>query len=76
MTKKTKRVPSLRRHKARNLGFVELNGRRIYLGRYDEPQTEQKYHRLIAEWVENGRRLPVAQDEVTIVELIARDLHG
>jgi integrase len=65
------RTPTLRHHKASGQGFVEIEGKRIYLGRFDLPETHQKYHALIAEWLSNGRKLPVPPDEVTIVELIA-----
>jgi integrase len=72
MSKATQqRVPSFRHHKATNQGYVELNGRRLYLGRYDLPQTRESYDRLIAEWLTNGRQLPVAPDERTVVELCA-----
>jgi integrase len=63
-------TPSLRHHKASGQGFVQLNGRTIYLGRYDLPQTRQKYHRLIAEWEASGRHLPVSAGDFTIVELV------
>ena len=68
--KNHRRTPSFRNHKATGQGFVEIDGRRHYLGRYDLPKTRQEYHRLIAEYVANGYRLPVAPDEITIVELI------
>ena len=66
--RKNARVPSLRRH-ATGQGFVELNGRYIYLGAFDKPETKQAYHRLIAEWLANGRRLPVDPHEITVTEL-------
>lgn len=69
---KHRHVPSLRHHKASGQGFVELNGRRIYLGRFDVPGTRQRYHRTIAEWIANGKRLPVDAREITITELIAQ----
>ena len=43
-------VPKLRHHKASGQGYVELAGKRTYLGRYDLPETRQRYGRLIAEW--------------------------
>ena len=43
-----------------------------YLGRYDLPQTREAYHRLLAEWIANGRTMPVAQDEITVMEVIAK----
>lgn len=64
-------TPSLRHHKATAQGFVEIDGKRIYLGRFDLPETQQKYHALIAEWLANGRKLPVPPEEVTVVEVVA-----
>ena len=57
--KSSRRTPSFRHHKATGQGFVELNGRRIYLGRFDRPETRQRYHQLVAEWIANGRQLGV-----------------
>ena len=50
--------PSLRHHKAAGQGFVEIDGKRIYLSRFDLPETHQRYHALISEWLANGRRKP------------------
>lgn len=73
MTKpRRKRVPSLRHHRASGQGFVELDGRRIYIGVFGRTETERKYHRLVAEFLANGRHLPVAREHLTIVELISR----
>lgn len=64
--KKT-RIPSLRCNN--NRGFVELNGRRIYLGAWGEPETQNAYERTISEWLSN-RKLPyVNKDVITIAEL-------
>lgn len=65
-------TPSFRHHKASGQGFVELSKRRVYLGVYGRPETEERYHQTIAEWVANGRELVVAPDEITIVEMVAR----
>lgn len=70
-TKKPSRTPSLRRHKASNRAFVELNAHRHYLGPWGAQSTEEAYHRLVGEWVANGRRLPVDPHEITVTELIA-----
>ncbi len=67
--KRTARTPSYRHHKPTNQGFVEVEGHRTYLGRYDSPETREKYHRLVAEWLANGRRLPVNPIEITVMEL-------
>ena len=45
--KKPPHTPKLRRHSS-GQGFVELNGRRIYLGRFDLPDAHQRYHQVIA----------------------------
>ena len=74
IAKQSKRIPSLRHHKPTGQALVELNGRRIYLGKYGLPETEQRYHRTVAEWLANGRQLPVAPAEITVSELAARYL--
>ena len=65
-------LPSYRCHKASGQGYVHLNGRRIYLGKFDQSETRQKYLQLVAEWEANGRRLSVDPNDITVVELIAR----
>ncbi len=80
MTKtKSPRVPKYRRLKratSADAAFVELCGRRIALGRFGTPESRQRYHRLIAEWLANGRRLDNAgSTDTTIVELAAAFWH-
>ncbi len=64
-----KRIPSFRLHKPSGRAFVEIEGRRHYLGKHDLPETQRTYHRLIAEWIAAGYRLPVPADEVTVLEV-------
>jgi hypothetical protein len=45
-----KGVPSYRLHKARNCAVVTLDGKNIYLGKYDSPESCERYARAIAEW--------------------------
>lgn len=66
------RVPKLRCHTGTGQGYVRLNGRFVYLGRYGDPATEQKYHRLVAEWLATGRQAPVDPEQLLVRELIAR----
>jgi len=71
MSAKTSQLtPKFRHHKPTNQGYVEFNGKRVYLGRYDKPETHEAYHRLVAEWIANGRTLPVKPEEITIAELL------
>ena len=48
-------IPKYRKHKASGQAFVELNGRRHYLGPYGVRVSYQVYDRLISEWLQNGR---------------------
>jgi len=70
--KRMPHTPSYRYHKASGQGFVELDGHRIYLGKWGLPETEQRYHRTVAEWIAKGRRLPVAPEEITVAEMIVQ----
>ncbi|MCH8823741.1 MAG: site-specific integrase [Planctomycetes bacterium] len=72
MTKRTKQIPSLRLHPSSGRGFVELNGKRKYLGRYDDPETRLKYDRAVSEWMLNNRRPTVDVNQITVTELIDR----
>jgi integrase len=51
-------VPKYRHYRPKNLGVVRLSGRDFYLGQYGSPASLERYHRLLAEWLENGRQLP------------------
>jgi integrase len=67
MHNSTGRTPTLRRHKPSSQAVVTLNGKDIYLGpwpptlRKPPPDVRAAYDRLIAEWLANGRRLPVEE---------------
>ena len=70
--KTNKHVPKLRLHKATGQAVVTLNGRDHYLGQHGTPKSRERYDRLIAQWLANGRRTTVtAHSELTIIELIA-----
>ena len=51
-------VPSYRLHKQSGHAVVTLKGKHHTLGRYDSPESRNKYDRLISEWVANGRQMP------------------
>lgn len=78
MPQKTLKTPSYRLHKPTGLAVVRLNGRDFYLGRHGTSESHQHYDRIIAEWLNSGRR-PVARDitpdhrpegEITVSEII------
>ena len=45
------RPPKYRRHKAKGLAVVTINGRDIYLGKYSSAASKEEYRRLIAEYL-------------------------
>ena len=49
-----------------------LNGQAIYLGRADKPETEGRYHQVIAEWLTAESQPKVPPAEITVKELLAR----
>ena len=51
-------IPSYRLHKATGQAFVELAGRRIYLGKHGSKASKEEYERRIAEYLANGKKLP------------------
>ncbi|MFA6135248.1 MAG: site-specific integrase [Phycisphaerae bacterium] len=69
---KSDRVPKLRRHKPTGQGYVVLSGRTFYLGRHNSPEALQKYHRVLAEWMANGRQLRIDPQQITVKEMLAR----
>jgi integrase len=74
MTKPDNYVPKLCRHKARDLAFVRLSGRAIYLGRWGSPEAKANYDRHIADWLAGGRApaaKPVRADQFLVEDLVA-----
>ncbi len=68
------RIPSFRRQRHKNRpdrAYTVLNGRRMYLGHWDDPRSKSEYDRLIAEWLVNDRQhIRVdPSDTITITEL-------
>ena len=68
------RVPQPSRHKASGQSVVRLNGRDFYLGPHGSAQAKAAYERLMIRWLNNGRQLPVEEDEeeLSVEEVLAR----
>ncbi len=66
------KVPKYRRQSGTqgDRAFVVLNGHRHYLGLYDSTESRREYHRLVAEFLAGGGRLPVPTNQITMVELL------
>ncbi len=46
-----RRQPKYRLHQGSGQALVQIDGRRIYLGKHNSVESHEKYHRLIAEWL-------------------------
>lgn len=68
------KLPKYRQNKASGRAVVTLNGQDHWLGKWDTPESREKYDRLIAQWLANGRQLPTAlarkPADLTVVELL------
>ncbi len=68
-----KNIPTIRLHKASGQAYVNLSGKRVYLGKYGTSSAQMKYDRTLSEWLASGRALPLRQDDgVLVVEVLAR----
>ncbi|HVS71998.1 MAG TPA: site-specific integrase [Phycisphaerae bacterium] len=71
MPKLSHHVPKLSRH-LRGNAFVKIAGQQIWLGKYGQPQTQEKYDRLVGQWLANGRQLPSpGTAPTTVAEVVA-----
>jgi integrase len=59
-------IPNYRHHKASGQAFVELGGRRFYLGKHNSKASREEYERRIAEYLGNGRKLPPTRTKTGI----------
>ena len=72
------RIPSLCRHKATGQAVVRLNGKDIYCGVFGTTEAQEKYDRVIAEWLLTGQQtlppsatgIPADQSAMTVSELV------
>lgn len=73
MCARSSRSPSYRLHKPSGQAVVTLDGRDMYLGQFNSPESRTKYHRIVGEWESNGRQLPKeisqAASDLTVNEL-------
>ena len=77
-----RRIPKYRHYKPKDLGVVRINGFDEYLGKYNSPESLERYHRRVAEWLNNGQGKAVPSPipepnhaPLTIDELILRYWH-
>ena len=46
-----RRIPKYRLHNGSGQALVQIDGRRIYLGKYDSPERHEAYDRAVADWL-------------------------
>jgi hypothetical protein len=73
MSSKTVSVPRYRHHKGSGQAFVQVNGRRHYLGKWDTPQSKERCAAYVAELAVCPTPLPLATpaSAITVIELAA-----
>lgn len=64
-------MPAMKLHKASGHAYVNLNGQRVYLGKWETPEAQARYDRTMAEWLARGRTMPDQASALTVVELVA-----
>jgi len=65
------RLPKLCRNKTRDAAFVYRDGKKIYLGRWNAPETIAAYRRYIAELTSEPTRVVGKRDETNAVATLA-----
>lgn len=70
----TKQVPAYRLHKASGQARVILNGTHVYLGKFDSPQSREKYHRLLAKHLADEQSTTEAKNTDATSTLLVNDL--
>jgi integrase len=71
----TPRYPKLGLHKASGLRRAKFNGRDFYFGPPGDRTGTRRFERMLAEWLANGRLLPLTdaeRNDFSVVELLAR----
>ena len=64
MPNRKRRTPKYRHYKPKNLAVVRIDGQDQYLGKYDSAASWERYHRLVADWLQNGQRTTYSSPEL------------
>lgn len=62
----TAQIPKYRLRKPTGRGVVRLNGRDLYFGAHDTPESKERYRQVIAKWLANNRQMPAGRDFVAV----------
>ncbi|MEM1027404.1 MAG: hypothetical protein AAGJ38_04910 [Planctomycetota bacterium] len=64
----------MRTHKGAGLAYSTFDGKRVYFGLTDRPESAPRYAATIAEWLANGRQLAASPEDVTVTALAVNSL--
>ena len=67
----SRKIPAYRLHKARNLAVVRIDGKDVYLGEYNSPESKARYEQVVADWLKRHHQPPEAGASITVCELMA-----
>jgi integrase len=70
MSTSSQQNPKYRHYKPKNLGVVRIDGKDHYLGKYNSPESWEKYHRLLAERYSRGPATPAPTDQAKSISEI------
>ena len=59
MPTRPRKVPAYRLHKPTGQSVVRLDGRDVYLGKHGSEASQEKYRRVVAEWLTTAAHRPV-----------------
>jgi integrase len=66
------RIPKHCEHKPTGRGFVRLDGRQVYTGRWGTAEANAKYDKILAEWLASGRQRETERGTgATVLDLLA-----
>lgn len=74
MAARAPRTPSYLLHKASGQARVRIRGRDYYLGKHNSPESRERYHKLVAQYVAKADVEPrlVECDRTSVAELVAQ----
>ncbi len=68
-----KKSPTLRRHRRSGHGYARFDGKQVWFGQYDDPETHRRFARTLAEWRANGRTLAADErrEDLSVADVVA-----
>ncbi len=66
--------PKYCHHKATDRACVYIHGQPVYLGRYNSPESHERYRQVVDEYLRTGNGPPPRAERLTVAMLVARYL--